>query len=122
MARTQIPIESVSERAVTTKALALWARLDSVNGYEWAAVPGDLLLITNTAATTPTFTVVRPVNAYGRGADYTSPAVAQYAVRAFRVPRLDGWAQSDGTIHIDTASNDLRFCVFRFNPPLRSGS
>ena len=118
MARTAIPIASIIARVANSITAAGWATADAANDYEWLMVPGDVLLVTNLAASAPTYTIVRPENLYGRGDDYTSGTIAQNSVVAHRFWTVDGWSQADGTVQIDTTSNDLRFVVLRPRPSL----
>jgi hypothetical protein len=121
MARVSIPITEVKPRqanAVNASGTG-WAFGQASSDYEWVWQPGDILVICNLAASTPTFTVVRPENRYGRGMDYTSPTIGQFAMRLFRPRTADGWVDaSTGKISIDTTSDDLRFAVLRPNPPM----
>lgn len=122
MARTAIPVKEIVPRVATAvNAVSQWATADAANDYEWTWQPGDILVVCNLAASSPTFTVVRPVNQYGRGADYTSPAIGQFGMRLFRPRTADGWVDpTTGKISIDTASDDLRFAVLRPRPPMPS--
>lgn len=120
MARTAIPIKEVLPRAANGMHPVIgWATNAAANDYEWVWQPGDLLLICNLTASSPTYTVVRPENQYGRGVDYTSPTIGQFAMRLFRPRTSEGWVDlATGKIFIDTASNDLRFAVLRPRPPM----
>lgn len=118
MARVAIPIlELRPDVGAVADEVTGWATGAAASGYEWAWQPNDLCLITNITGTTPGFTILRPPNRYGRGADFAATFVIQYTVRLF-FPRLaDGWVVG-GLIQIDTASNDLRFVVLRPKPTL----
>jgi len=116
MARTSIVIFTVLPRVANALSPAGWTTADAANDYEWVWQPGDELYICNLTASSPTYTVVRPDNQYGRGADYTSPAIGLNEMRVFRPRTSDGWTQTDGKIQIDTTSNDLRFAVIRKQP------
>ena len=116
MARQSIGIGSLSRSAWTLVGNSLWATAAAADDYQWQVQIGDILVVTNLAASTPTYTIVRPENRFGRGADFTSGTVGQYVVKVHRFLDLDGWKQSaDGMIYVDTTSDDLRFVVIR--PP-----
>lgn len=118
MARVAIPVLEVTPHAwLSVASASAWATGAAASDYEWAAQDGDILLVYNKAgAGTETYTILRPANKFGRGADYTSPAQAANAV-AFHVIEADGWI-SGGKVQVDTVADGLRFCVLRPKPRL----
>lgn len=114
MARDVIPINVLIGTVDPAYLVLTTAPADDVAGHEWVFKEGDVLLAYNTGAAPNEVTLVATADNQGRTVDSVQ-AVAASALSVFGPLKIEGWRQTDGTVHVDTddSSAEVLFAVIR---------
>lgn len=117
MARTQLtPVSKTSKQGVTVVANAAditFVAGDVTNGNYWTPSGNDTLLVYNSGVSAATITIDAAPDSYGRDGAITTYSVGAGETAWFGPFDLDGWKQTDDTIHVDVSSTDLGLVVFQ---------
>ena len=122
MAATALPITNPPGRVFATPLAALSAALvftpaDVANGNSFISTGRELILVKNIDAAPQTVTINSVVDPSARTGDITAYSLPigsttpQFA--AFGPLPLAGWAQADGTVHLQGSAATVWFCIVR---------
>lgn len=90
-----------------------WTVGDPPNDHQFKVTGKEFVLVRNTGAGAQTVTFVSTADPFKRKDDIAySIGAGEFACFGPFLP--EGWAQTDGFLHIDIASADLQFAVLRF--------
>lgn len=88
--------------------------VNAVDGNEFVAEPGDIILFTNTHADTPqTVTIVSTPDPQKRTADVTDYSIAAGGFASFNFRQLPGWTDGSGKVKIEASTDDIEMMVLR---------
>jgi hypothetical protein len=122
VAITALPITNPPGRVFATPltallAAAVFTAADVANGNSFVCTGRELILVMNTGAAPGTVTVNSVVDPSARTGDITAYSLPigsttpQFA--AFGPLPLAGWAQADGTVHLQGSAATVWFCIVR---------
>jgi hypothetical protein len=122
VAITALPITTPPGRVFATPLTALSAALvftpaDVANGNSFVSTGRELILVMNTGAAPGTVTINSVADPTARTGDVTAYSLPigsvtpQFAVHG-PLP-LAGWAQADGTVHLQGSAATVWFCIVR---------
>lgn len=95
-------------------ALALtFAASDNVNGNSFPATGKEVVIVFNSDTVAQTVTFLSVADSFGRTSDITAYSIPAAGYAMFSVGQLAGWAQTDGTIHINSSAATLKLAVVR---------
>jgi hypothetical protein len=87
---------------------------DNVNGNSFVPTGSDLLIVQNSAGSSGTFTISSaPAALNKRTGDIGPYTVGAGLISAFFVGNMDGYIQSDGTVHLACSAATMKFTVLR---------
>jgi hypothetical protein len=99
-------------------ALALdlvWSAADTTNGNKFTLTGREVLLIQNSGGSSYTVTLTSAPDADNRTNDVSAYALAAGDVAAFSFRGgVQGWKQSDGTVHFIANNAAVKFAVLTF--------
>lgn len=97
---------------VTGAALAAQAS-DNVNGNSIVLTGNEIVIAFNSDVSAHTVTINSVGDQEGRTSDITALNIAAGAYQVFQRFPLNGWLQSDGTLHLSTNSALIKFFVIQ---------
>jgi hypothetical protein len=116
-APTVVPVQIVTtvlknnNYAVQPGDLVIPLASDATNGNKVNCSGQEILLAFNSDTSAHTFTITSVPDRLGRSGDLTSYSVAGGAIAALALSTVEGWKQSDNTIHIQSDNALLKFAV-----------
>jgi hypothetical protein len=113
MPRTALtPITGVLTNPTAGVTLTFTAA-DTSNGNKVALTGKELILVQNSGASAYTVTVTSAPDSLGRTKDIVAESIAAGVIKAFGVPQVEGWRQTDGTLSLDANNAAIKFAVIR---------
>jgi len=112
MARTAITVHNLAGRTGLANGAVAQTGGDSTNDHEWALKDGDILLARNTGAGNESLSLITQPDALGRSISIAQTHNAGQ-VRTYGPLTREGFAQADGTCHVDLAVDTWELAVIR---------
>jgi hypothetical protein len=113
MAQTALtPITGVLTNPTAGVALTFTAA-DTANGNKFAHTGKELIIAQNTGGSAYTVTISSAADSLGRTKDITTDSIAAGAFAIYGVPQVEGWRQTDGTIHLTASNAAIKFAIVR---------
>lgn len=99
--------------ALGTTLSLLFQAADATNKESYASFSGrEILIAFNSGVSTRTVTV-DGVKVKGRAGSITAYSLPTLAIAAIALP-IDGWRQTDGTLHFEASHADVKFAVVKY--------
>jgi hypothetical protein len=118
MARVVLPVTNPPGKYPVVPLAALsaditWTAADVVNKEQVALTGREIVLAWNTDAGAQTVTINSSPDPQSRTADIAAYSIGAGLISGFGPFPLEGWAQGDGTLHLEASSANVKFAVLR---------
>lgn len=118
MAQTALTVTAAVQNNISVAAGALavtMAAADTTNGNSFTSTGREILLIQNTDSSAHSITITSVADGFGRtDTSLTGYSIAANSISAIECAFMNGWKQTDGTIHLTSTSALIFFGVLRF--------
>ena len=118
MARTDIPVQEPPGKYPSLPLAGdaadfTWTAGDVVNNNSFKSTGREVVLVRNDDVAAQTLSVLSAADEKKRKGDITSYSVGASEYAMFGPFPVEGWRQTDGTIHIDPGDADLKFAAIK---------
>ena len=111
----QVPVGPYPALPVAPAGLDLaFVTLDAANGNSFVVTGKEILVIWNPDVSGHTVTIASAPDALGRTGDIATYTVGAGVISAFLINNVNGWKQTDGTVHITGNSALLKVAILRY--------
>jgi hypothetical protein len=98
---------------VATSADFVYTAADASNGNSFVSTGRELVLVNNSGGSAYTVTFTSVVDSVNRTGDITTYSVGAGLFSVFGPFAMNGWKQTDGTVHVTASNAAIKFAVIR---------
>lgn len=113
MARQVLTKTTLTRTGWPTDGVSItWTAADAANKDEFTLTGKEVVLARNTDSVNAETVTINSVAINGRTGDITADSIAADGMAVYGPFNVDGgWAQTDGTLHLEASSSDVEFAV-----------